>query len=493
MAVLELVSIDAWAATMAQAWFLDGGGHDRLTIGGLSGGWASQIEVYQALRELAYKTVYGTSPDRDTSFLSDLKRRGWDRMIRWLGLRFVSASAPQSGRPAPVAIISEIPTPSMLDPLVAVLIELGTAAVPIAADPRAVAVLRRARIGRPLGAWMDSRSLFRALRKGAREFDARWNEIERDPPEMHLGGRDLAAEAIPILRKLLRRRTAWLPAEAAAIEACLRAVQPHSIVLASDQHRLGRVAVQVARTLGIKTIVVQHGLPQDRIGYVPVVADQVACWSAHSRDWFVRHGTDRGRLVITGSPILEGPLQSTNPTTVPSILCLLSPASSSLNERLTHMTLDAARQLKWPVTVKLHPGFRAWGAVRDVISDNRGTVRVRVMHREPLMPLIDEAAVVVLHRSTTALQALARRKPVVVVSDPAAGSFAEVDAPMLELPTVRTSGELVEALADLASLHAVDEYFRLRARWLEYVLGPTDGLSATRIAWMALPSGPAAG
>ncbi len=487
MIAQEASVADEWAARLAQSWFLGTSGEDRLNVGGVSAGWAAQIEVYHLLRELAARRLGVPEPATDASVLARLKRRGWDRPLRLLVSRLAGIGAATRDHQAAALVLSEIPTPSMLDSLVAVAVALGPTGAHLSADPRALPTWRRAGF-RPFGLWTDPRSTYEVLRRAANEFDDRWRAIERDPPAMRLGSQDLAQEVIPLLRNLLRRRTTWLSVEAAALQRCLEVVQPRCVVLASDQHRLGRVAVELARANGMKSLVVQHGLPQHPIGYVPVVADVVACWSSHAADWFAARGTHRSRLVVTGSPALEGEQACELPQD-PMVLLLLSPTVSGLNERVTRIVLNAARTLRWPVTVKLHPGHRRWSAVLGVVAEHRGSVTVRVAHREALGPLIDEATVAVVHRSTTALQALARRRPVVVVTDPAAASFAELDAPMLQLPMASSSDQLAAALASLASPRSVDEYFEARAQQLEYVLGPRDSRSAVRIARIALDAG----
>lgn len=489
MTITESRLVDTWAASMAQSWFLDASGQDRLTILGYSAGWASQIEAYQALRRVAARTLGVCAPQRDASLLARLKEWGWDRVLRWVGLRVVGATAVPPGTSATLLFFSEIPTPSMLDPLVAVARGFQGTAAAVSADPRAVTAWRATHLT-CYGAWADARTVARLVRQGVREFDRRWAAIQRNPPQMRLGGRDLAGEVLPLLRRFLRWRTAWLPVEAAAIERSLRIVKPYRLVLTSDQHRLGRLGTEVARAMGVKTLVIQHGLPQDRIGYVPVVADAVACWSAHSKDWFVAQGTAAHRLVITGSPALEADTPPSAIGSRPAILGLLSPTVAGLNERLTRTLLTTAQRLGWPLTLKLHPGHRDWTTVRAVVAEYRGVVDVKVKHREPLIPLIDQSSVVVVHRSTTALQALARRRPVVVVLDAAAGSFSELDAPMLQLPSARTVSDLAAILAELAMPGRVEEYFSTRVSALEYVLGPCAGDSSERIAQAALGEAP---
>lgn len=481
MADVTPATAEAWAARVAQSWFLDSSGNDRLLVHGLSVGWASQIEVYQLLRELASRELGVSPPQVDRSLWAQLKRRGWDRAIRWLGLRLMQSRSPREAPRGQGLLVIEIPTPSMADALIKVAVELGNDAVAASGDPRAIGLWGRAGF-RPVGLSADPLSLVGGLRQALREFDAQWAVFERDPPEMRLCGRDLAPRVLPVLRQLLRWRSAWLPAEAEAFRRCLAAVRPRTLLLASDQHRLGWLATTIARQAEVPTLVLQHGLPQERIGYVPVVADVVACWSEHSRDWLLAQGTERSRLIVTGSPVLDSPRP---PAPLPAqrrVLWLPSPTVSGVNERLTRLVLEAARRCGWAVTLKLHPGHRGWATVVRVAKEHADAVDVRICHREPLVPLIDEASLVVVHRSTAALQALARRRPVVALSDPRAGSTAELDLPMLRLPVASSADELSESLVSHGMPQRADDYFEARREVLGYVLGPLDGRAAARVA-----------
>jgi hypothetical protein len=245
----------------------------------------------------------------DRSLLGLIKSVGLDRAVRAVALR--ALGAPDTGSSVPagptrVAIITETPTPSMLEPALSVAHALPRdACIPAVLDPR---VFRRWR-----GEGFAPRSLAlplrleRTVRRSARgEFRTAWQEIVRDPPKMVFNGADVTQSALAGLGRVLHRSAEWIGAEASAVERFLDTVRPRTVLLATDQHRIGRIASQVARSKGVRSVVLQHGLPQGRVGYLPVVADYVAAWSDGSRAWFLENGTPPEKVIVTGNPRLDG-------------------------------------------------------------------------------------------------------------------------------------------------------------------------------------------
>jgi glycosyltransferase involved in cell wall biosynthesis len=363
---------------------------------------------------------------------------------------------------------------------------------PIAPDPRLAAAWRSvgARPVPLLASWRDELAEYRRV---AAAIDGRWAALRADPPAFVLDGVDVTERALDRLEPLVVRSVPWLAVERLALARRLDVLSPRWLVLASDQHRLGRQAVEVAAERGIRTLVLQHGLPQYRLGFLPVVADAVATWSAASDAWFIDGGADPARLVRLGNPRLDrlqrvdrvaqraavaarvGPAER-------RVLLTLSPNEPSRNLAIVDRLLawvakDAAARL----IVKLHPGDGRWDDVRARIAAAPATERVTVAHREPLYPLLAWADLVVLHRSTVAVEALAAGTPVAIVrSDDATPDDAL--PPALDLPEVETAGDVATVLARIASDDERRAFVDGRRAALETTTGPLDGASAARIA-----------
>ena len=68
------------------------------------------------------------------------------------------------------------------------------------------------------------------------------------------------------------------------------------------------------------------------------------------------------------------------------------------------MALDALDALEATLTVKLHPGDGDWSYVRRQVASHRNAARARIVHREPLGPIILGSQITWLHRSSVALE-----------------------------------------------------------------------------------------
>ena len=70
-----------------------------------------------------------------------------------------------------------------------------------------------------------------------------------------------------------------------------------TVYIPEDKSAGYRGIVVRARQLGIKTVVVQHGIPFHKGGYVPLLADYFMCWPEH-RLKFIDWGIREDRLIV---------------------------------------------------------------------------------------------------------------------------------------------------------------------------------------------------
>jgi hypothetical protein len=469
------LSAHEWAAHWSQRWFLRPDGTDRMQFGGIDAGWATHVEAYLILFGFAWDTL-GPGQRRQLSLSRFLKQRGLDRAARSLALR---TRRGVDGSEAELAAIIEVPTPSMLEPAALVARAAGTASVAIT-DLRAGRRLESFGLnGRPLLVrWSEERRLTRAAR---RAMAAAWQDLESRPPEMLLQGADAASEALRRLRPLAMNSMPYLASETAALEAYLDETDPASVAIASDQHRIGRLTVTACRRRGTPTVVLQHGMPQARIGYLPVVADAVAAWSPGSARWFIDGGTDPSVVHVTGNPRFDGFAKGPSAVSAPHILLALSPTAPRTNEALVRDALSAqAATPNGRLIIKLHPGQGDWSFVRTVVRQHASQDRVEIRRFEPLGPMLAWASVVVVYRSSVALDALAAWRPVVVHSPVQESTTADHELSQLSLPISDTADALATVIGGLLAPGGAAAYFANRADALRHAVGPTSG-SAERI------------
>ncbi len=475
-----------WAAHWCQRWFLGPDGADLLQVDGVDAGWASHIDAYEALLRFALRRFrhHGRSAP---SFTRLTKERGFDRALRALGLQAVGSSGATRDGSATgsVAVVIEIPTPSMLESLVLLARHLGTErSSVVTTDPRAFRLLDSRGV-RPLslgGGWRDARA---AVSRAKPAIQSGWAAVESLHVPMLLGGRDERMDALESLRPLVTRSLPWIGADIAAAASFLDVGQPTAIALASDQHRTGRVVTQLAERRGIPVVVLQHGLPQAAIGYLPVVAPTVATWSAASRQWFVDAGTDPDRLKVLGNPRFDefaanGPAAD-GPEGRPRMLLALSPTSPAVNSAAASLAVRALQDLPAAsLVIKLHPGQGDWGHVRRLVRASPVAHRVNLRRRSSLAPLLRWADVTLIHRSTVAVDSLAAGKPVVVLDvgpgqHPPQRELSELDPPVADNPR-----RLVEIVVELARDRSA--FFSSRTAAVESLVGPVDGMATSRIA-----------
>jgi len=470
----------AWATQWAQRWFLDDRGRDRLQIGHIDAGWATHVEAYLILRDLAYEQLGVRRRRLLPPPALWLKAHGYDRGLRSALLRWVRVAPAR--RPAAVAAIVEIPTPSMLEPADLVIGAAGLDGAIAAADPRAAnRLLADGHRPHPLVVpWREERRL---VRDAGRGLAAAWRELVSLPPDIPFGDRNLAALALRRLAPLARRSMPFLAAEAAAVERFLDSVRPSGLAVASDQHRIGRIAIAAARRHGIRSVVLQHGLPQARIGYLPVVADVVATWSVASQEWFAEAGTPRDSLVVTGNPRVDAlAAQPAAMPDAPHLLLALSPAAMSTNEALVRDVVASLDHVPGArLTVKLHPGQGDWSFVDDIVRRASDPGRVTVRRDEPLYGLLASASVVVVHRSSVAVEALVAHRPVIVHRAGTEPTTADLELAELSLVVTETPQQLAAAAQELGQPDAADRYLSDRGAAIDRIAGPLDGQSAARI------------
>jgi hypothetical protein len=391
--------------------------------------------------------------------------------------------------PGAPLFVTEIATPSMTGNSLLVASAAGARGRTVAiADPRLRTIWRQQGI-RPIQLLAGMRDERDVLRRASDEVHQTAGIITRRIPQMPLANVDLRPAAIAALRRWLPRSVPWLAAEAKAAEQVVECAQPAAVVVTSDQHRIGRLLTQISHRRRIPVVVLQHGFPQAPIGYLPVVADRVAVWSATARDWFVAHGTDASRLAVTGSPQLDilaradrdaarRALDATLPMTPGQRLLLaLSPTASHVNVGMVEMALESLRKLPTAILmVKLHPGYRDWGAVDAAVRAHRTLGgRVRLVHRQPVAPYLLWAQATLMHSSTVAIESLAAGTPVLRIGsgDPTVSESMDVFA-HVGIPSANTVQEVVNWCNQAMTVDTIRESFR-------DLIGPTDGRSAERV------------
>lgn len=79
-------------------------------------------------------------------------------------------------------------------------------------------------------------------------------------------------------------------------------VRPLVVVVDEDVCPFNKTLVQVAKTMGIKSSAVQHGMMGMRPGFIPLSADYFLCWGSIEPEKMKGWGVGEDRILIAGSP-----------------------------------------------------------------------------------------------------------------------------------------------------------------------------------------------
>jgi len=115
-------------------------------------------------------------------------------------------------------------------------------------------------------------------------------------------GEDLLPVVWPKVRNFYRFQAGPLRRAYREVRALLERTKPGYLVVEEDAVEFGKMLTLGAKSLGIKSLVVQHGLPGDPLGFMPMQADHMAVWGETSRQVFERWGMEPSRIVVTGCP-----------------------------------------------------------------------------------------------------------------------------------------------------------------------------------------------
>lgn len=488
----------AWAEAHAQSWFV-GPADAALVIQDIPIGWPLQVDAFNAFLRVAMATA---DLDRGPRSITGVaKRTGFDRAIRTAGLRVQSlrGPAPAARRGVDAMFVTEVPTPSMLDPSIRVARAMapGTAAA-LTADPRAAVSWRTAGF-KPALLLLPFREERTLIRNGRAEARLAWKAYVASRPRFAFAGIDVTDATLKELAPVILNSAPWLAVEAAALSRVIARWHPHYLVVATDQHRIGRLTVRAATGTQTAVVVLQHGLPQTAIGYLPLVADRIHVWSAGIRDWFVANGADSSRIVISGNPRLDGLVVEDRDDArreidrefgpadpdarMRRLLVPLSPMGTETDLAVLRIAIDAMRlEEELRCVIKLHPGSGVTDPINEVIAANPDVHdRLRVMRYESLPVLLRWADVTFLFRSTVGLESLAAGTPV-VVADTGRPSIADDEMRSLSLPRAASGHALVAHLQDLATASGRNGFIAERREAIERLAGTTDGRAAIRIA-----------
>jgi hypothetical protein len=101
---------------------------------------------------------------------------------------------------------------------------------------------------------------------------------------------------------LLSRQIAWLSAHIRYARRELSLVKPTAILVPTDNNPPCHTYVQLARSMGVTSVVLQHGLDCEVSCLEDLHADHALVWSENRRQRYAAHGIAPERITVIGHP-----------------------------------------------------------------------------------------------------------------------------------------------------------------------------------------------
>jgi hypothetical protein len=209
----------------------------------------------------------------------------------------------------------------------------------------------------------------------------------------------------------------------AGLREFLRRAQPAAIVTDFDRNDVWAPLVLAARTLGIPTYTLLHGvIGQQCVGYYPLLADTVFCWGQMARKKFLDAGVAAERTVLGGCPRLTRDLPA-QPAEArrkrglvaerPLVMLATAPYQHFRRSLAETFCQAVSGQEMYSAVVRLHPAEKL-ADYAELIARFPG---VKFLPGEgwPVDEALAAADVVVVHSSGFGSDALVKRRLVVVL------------------------------------------------------------------------------
>lgn len=282
----------------------------------------------------------------------------------------------------------------------------------------------------------------------------------------------------------------------ARVHVQLKAVRPDLLLVHADNHPPHQLYVFAARQLGIRTLVVQHGLDCEIAALDEAYADVIAVWGLHRKERYEALSQHRARYVVTGNPEFDRRHRASRlarggaywlwvtrphgsdkcylPSRWPDEGCLI------LKALLAALAESPVKKL----LIKPHPydTINLYREMLDAPEHKKVVKRVSIVGGD-IWKFLPEAETVISEDSTAGLEAMLAGKPVVHVhfaDSPPAMPFAEWGGayPAVDASSLGVALRKIESMneSELAAMEAGQR------RTLEALAGPDDGSAAQRVA-----------
>ena len=281
------------------------------------------------------------------------------------------------------------------------------------------------------------------------------------------------------------------------------------VVTTNDIIPFEKNVIKIAHDMKINSLIVQHGYPTNLSIFqsIPITSTKIALWGELTKNFLIKGGAEKEKMVITGSPqfddyVLRKPDKKENtldkyniPYSKNIILFTAQPLRYEVgigHDRLTldehkeifHNLFEVAKELNYFLIIKLHPSNEpSYSDILDLISAKNYDNYIILKHEQAdLFDLIDICDVSITYNSTTAIESMILKKPVITVNFSGRKdsiNYAQYDCAI----NVTTKDMLKKSILDLINDKLIRDKLMIKAnRFLKYSFYNLDGLSSQRVA-----------
>jgi len=280
------------------------------------------------------------------------------------------------------------------------------------------------------------------------------------------------------------------------------------IVVTNDTVPFENKVIKIANDMNIPSLMIQHGALGEVESFEPSITTKVAVWGELTKQWMINLRESQDKLIITGSPRYDEYITKKSekkekilkkfkissskkillyPTHPFNMDISLSPStrlSIEENKEILDKLFNVAKELSLFLVIKLHPTNEITiDEIYKLIPDIGYKDYIIIKHgQENLFNLINICDVFVTYTSTTALESMLLKKPIITVN------FANKKDPMQYSRygcAIQANDEetLKKALKEIINNKEVkDKLLNMGNKFIEKYCYKIDGLSSNRTA-----------
>lgn len=279
------------------------------------------------------------------------------------------------------------------------------------------------------------------------------------------------------------------------------------IVVTNDYLSFEKKVITIANKLGIPSLVVQHGALVEDAMFKKLIVTKMSVWGESTKEWAINLGEDKDKLIITGAPHFDKYIKNKpkekrgvlNKLKIPLskkiLLYTTQPIIHDVKIPHSHITLKdhkdilytlcrAAKELDLFLIIKLHPSNELSNKELHNLIPRIGFKNyLFVEHgKANLIDLINICDIFVTYMSTTAIEAMIFKKPIITINflnkfDPV--NYSKHGCSI----QANTKEELDKAVLDILNNKKTrDKLEVMSSKFLKNYCYKLDGLSSRRTA-----------